>query len=338
MATFLVALATVPGGPSIATAVLVVAAVLLAVATFAPAIPGARRLPLIGSRGAKLTVEFDANDPACAQDRRDHPTQPDFQLRLRATNTGAVALTNVRCRLKARHDTYARIRYDDNPPYDRSHRGIELQPGARDYFDIAFCHLRATQMVLQYANLYLLQEQTINRTPKTARTPVQVTFEARREDTNEWLPPIIKRYTVVPDGDAITLIEDDSPLGGSGQLPPLSSEQSSDRSRDLRIRLNDHRRHGAEYVKANPPDEALARGWSDEVVRFLYDEGWSSDDVGQFQNAGLGTAADRLQPRVDVLGRFVARLDREIAGGPTEDRQVRMEPNAVEPADAEEED
>jgi hypothetical protein len=161
-----------------------------------------------------LTVVFDPSDPACVQDRRDHP-QRDFQLRLRATNTGRVALTEVRCRLKAGHDTYGRIRYDDARPYDRSHNGITLQPGASDYFDIAFCHFGQPQMVLQYADAYLLYEQTINQTPKTTNTPVEVTFEARREDTNEWIPTITRRYVVAPDGDAITLTEADA--GGEGR-------------------------------------------------------------------------------------------------------------------------
>ena len=151
-----------------------------------------------------LTVEFDPSDPACVQDRKYHP-QSDFQLRLRATNTGTVALTEVRCRLKAGHDTYARIRYDDTLPYDRSRNGIPLQPGVSEYFDIAYCRFGQPQMVLQYADAYLLHEQTINQTPKATNTPVEVTFEARREDTNEWIPTVTSRYMVAPDGDAITL-------------------------------------------------------------------------------------------------------------------------------------
>ena len=161
-----------------------------------------------------LTVVFDPSDPACVQDRRDHP-QRDFQLRLRATNTGTVALTEVRCRLKARHDTYGRIRHDNTPPYDRSHNGITLQPGKSDYFDIAFCHFDQPQMVLEYADKYLRDEQIINPTPKTTNTPVEVTFEARREDTNEWIPTKTKRYVVAPAGDAITLTEADA--GGEGR-------------------------------------------------------------------------------------------------------------------------
>ncbi|MGO9101948.1 MAG: hypothetical protein ACLP9Y_21795 [Mycobacterium sp.] len=161
-----------------------------------------------------LTVEFDPSDPACVQDRRDHP-QRDFQLRLRATNTGTVALTEVRCRLKARHNTYGRIRHDNTPPYDHSHNGITLQPGESDYFDIAFCHFEKPQMVLEYADKYLRDEQIINPTPKTTNTPVEVTFEARREDTNEWIPTKTKRYVVAPAGDAITLTDADA--GGEGR-------------------------------------------------------------------------------------------------------------------------
>lgn len=156
-----------------------------------------------------LAMEFDPFDPECVQDRRDHP-QRDFQLRLRATNTGNVALTEVRCRLKGGHDTYARIRHDNTPPYDRSHNDITLQPCAKDYFDIAFCHFDQPQMVLQHADKYLLDEQIINQTPKTTNTPVEVTVEARREDTNEPIPPFTRRYMVAPDGDAITLTDMES--------------------------------------------------------------------------------------------------------------------------------
>ena len=71
-------------------------------------------------RRAELTVEFDESDAACVQDRRDRP-EHGFQLRLCATNTGRVALTEVRSCLKAGHDShYGRIRHDNTPPYDRS--------------------------------------------------------------------------------------------------------------------------------------------------------------------------------------------------------------------------
>lgn len=154
-------------------------------------------------RRAELTVVFERSDPECFQDRRDHP-QRDSMLRLRAMNTGKVALTQVRSRLKARHDHYGRIRHDNTPPYDRSLNGITLRPGASGYFDIAWCHFDRSQMVLQYADKYLLDEQNI---PKTTNTRVEVTFEALREDTNEPIPPITKSYVVGPEGDAITLIE-----------------------------------------------------------------------------------------------------------------------------------
>ena len=57
-------------------------------------------------------------------------------------------------------------------------------------------------MVLQYADEYLRNGQ---KTPKATNTPIEVTFEARREDTNEWIPTVTERYMVAPDGDAITL-------------------------------------------------------------------------------------------------------------------------------------
>lgn len=76
---------------------------------------------------------------------------------------------------------------------------------------------------------------------------------------------------------------------------------------DERIVLNEYRRRGAE-LDAAPLDEALAREWSDTVVRFLSEGGWPFADVERFQNAGTGTAANRLRPRADVLGALIARL------------------------------
>jgi hypothetical protein len=73
---------------------LVAIAVPIAIGTFAPAIPGAPSLPLVAGGSAELTVVFDPTDPECVQDRTT-PSQRDFQLRLRATNTGTVGLVNV---------------------------------------------------------------------------------------------------------------------------------------------------------------------------------------------------------------------------------------------------
>jgi hypothetical protein len=208
LAALLVALAAVPGGPSLATGPLVGAGVIVAIGTFAPVITGVRRLPLVGARPAELTVTFDPADPQCVQSRANHP-QRDFQLRLQAKNTGTVALTNVRCRLQSRHDHIGRIRHDNTPPYAHSHTGTTLRPGASDYFDVAFCQLDLGHMVIQYADAYLIQEQLLNPIGKADGTPIDVAFEARREDDDEWLPVIARRFVVAPDGNAITLVEKD---------------------------------------------------------------------------------------------------------------------------------
>jgi hypothetical protein len=119
-----------------------------------------------------LTVKFDPSDPECVQDRRNQP-ESDFQLRLRATNTGRVALTGVRCRLKAGHDHYGRIRHDNTPPFELSRNGIPLPPDAREYFDIASCRSDQPQMVLEYADEYLRNK---SQTPKATNTRIEVTF------------------------------------------------------------------------------------------------------------------------------------------------------------------
>jgi hypothetical protein len=185
------ALAAIPAGSPAATAVLGVVAVLIVLASFASAIPGVRRLPVIGAPRAELTVVFDPSDDQCVQNRAGHP-QPDVQLRLRATNSGAVDVTNLRLRLKGRHNHFARVRHDNTPPYSRSNEGITLRHGQSGYFDIAFCHLHQPQMVLQYADGYLLQEQVLpgNITLKADRTPIAVEIEARRADTDRWLPVV----------------------------------------------------------------------------------------------------------------------------------------------------
>ena len=159
-------------------------------------------------RRAELTVVFDADDPECVQIRASHP-QRDAQLRLRATNTGNVGLTGVRCRLRSRHDHIGRIRHDNTPPYEHSRSGTTLQVGAKDYFDIAFCTLDSLQMIIQYADHYLLREQLQNPIEKASQTPVEVVIDGRREDTGEWLPTITRHYVVAPAEKAITLIETD---------------------------------------------------------------------------------------------------------------------------------
>jgi hypothetical protein len=248
MAAVLVGLAAVPGGPPAATVLLVVAALLVLFGTFAPVIPGARRLPVIGASRAELTVVFDPQDPECVQNRADHPDprQRDCQLRLRTTNTGDVVLIGVRSQLKSRHDHIGRIRHDNaTPSYQHSNTGTTLPAGDSDYFDIAFCHLAAPQMVIQYADGYLLQEQITNRIQKSDRTPVEVVIEGRREDTGNWIPPITKRYVVAPDGNAITLIEADPQLGGEGQRP-LSGEPTGE--------LREHGQVGVESDAIKPTD------------------------------------------------------------------------------------
>jgi hypothetical protein len=207
VAALLIAGAAIPGGPAWATPLLVIAAVIIALCGFAPAIPGVRRLPVIGSPHAALTVVFDPADDQCVQDRTG-TIQPDVQLRLRATNSGSVDLDKVRLKLKGvGHDHLARIRHDNTPPFTRSNDGISLRPGQSEYFDVAFCHLQQPQLVLQFADQYLTMQQTLpgNIVPKANRTPVEVEPEARRSDTNEWLPIGTQRYLVVPDGEAITL-------------------------------------------------------------------------------------------------------------------------------------
>lgn len=120
VAAVLVAAAAVPDGPAWATPALLIAAVVIALCGFAPAIPGVRRLPLIGSPRAELTVVFDPADDQCVQNRAG-TIQPDVQLRLRATNSGAVDLDKVRLKLTGGgHDHYARIRHDNTQPFSRS--------------------------------------------------------------------------------------------------------------------------------------------------------------------------------------------------------------------------
>ena len=207
VAALLVAAAAIPSGPAWATPVLVIAAAIIALCGFAPVIPGVRRLPLIGSPRAELTVVFDPADEQCVQNRAG-TIQPDVQLRLRATNSGAVDLDKVRLKLTAGgHDHFARIRHDNTQPFTRSNEGISLRPGRSEYFDIAFCHLQQPQMVLQFADKYLRMQQILpgNIVLKANRTPVQVEIEARRSDTNEWLSVATQRYVIAPDGAAITL-------------------------------------------------------------------------------------------------------------------------------------
>jgi hypothetical protein len=108
---------------------------------------------------------------------------------------------------------------------------------------------------------------------------------------------------------------------------------------DKRTALNEYRRRGAE-LDAAPSDEALAREWSDTVVNFLSEGGWPFADVQRFQNAGTGTAANRLRPRADALGALIARLGSgaiadESGSESTEDGQIGMKLDTVDPTDSE---
>jgi hypothetical protein len=100
-------------------------------------------------------------------------------------------------------------------------------------------------------------------------------------------------------------------IPGVRRLPLIGRRPGSDK----RIALNEYRRRGAELAAASPPNEALAQEWSDGVVKYLIEEEWPYADVKRFQNAGTGTAADRLRPRVNVLGEFIARLDSADGSG-----------------------
>ena len=166
---------------------------------------------MIGAPRAELRVVFDPSDNQCVQNRAGNPVQPDVQLRLRATNTGAVDIDAVRLRLRGcGHEHFSRIRHDNTPPFSRSINGTSLPPGQSEYFDIAFCHLLGPQMVLQFADAPLTQQQVLpgNVTPKANHTPIEVEIETRRTDTGAWLKMPMQRYVVAPDGAAITLEEE----------------------------------------------------------------------------------------------------------------------------------
>jgi hypothetical protein len=122
---------------------------------------------------------------------------------------------------------------------------------------------------------------------------------------------------------------------------PLQETAPAERASDgdKRIVLNEYRRRGAE-LDAAPSDEALAREWSDTVVKFLSEGGWPFADVARFQNAGTGTAANRLRPRADALGALIARLGSgaiadESGSESTEDGQIGMKLDTVDPTDSE---
>lgn len=111
-----------------------------------------------------LVMEFDLGDTECVQDRAAHPNR-DLQLRIRVTNTGRSDAMNVRLRLFERdpkgHDHYLRVRHDSESPYANSTAGVDA-PGSGTkpiYFDLLFAQHGRDNMVFQYADAYLLQEQ-----------------------------------------------------------------------------------------------------------------------------------------------------------------------------------
>ena len=163
----------------------------------------------------ELTLTFDPNDPACVEYGIGHGP-PDYQLRLRATNTGEVDLERIRCRIRLSqyYDDFAVIRHDVRP-YAHSRLGTTLRPGKSDYFNIAYWAMDTPIVFISFANGSLMSEQgddpiAVKRSGDIqGKTQVDVTIEARREDNREWLPEIHGRYVVASTDDAITLLEAD---------------------------------------------------------------------------------------------------------------------------------
>lgn len=162
--------------------------------------------PLHEHLRAQLTVDFDPSDPECVQDRVKHPAR-DFQLRLRATNTGAVDLNRIRCRIESGHNNDVAVIRHDVPPYAHSRLGTTLRPGESDYFDIAYFSTDEPIVIITYANGSLIDEQA-HESPRlrTEEIPLTLVIEARREDDGTWLPDVTNDYSVSPADDIITLV------------------------------------------------------------------------------------------------------------------------------------
>lgn len=94
--------------------------------------------------------------------------------------------------------------------------------------------------------------------------------------------------------------------------------------------------HGKEVAEAN------ARSWAESMTRFLGLH--MHGGVEPFETAGEGSASQRMAARLAVVAKLIATLSdeerqraraQERAGELREDRQLRVEPDSVQPRDAE---
>jgi hypothetical protein len=126
-----------------------------------------------------ITHEPDPTKNDCLQERPDHGTHGDRQLRVRVTNRSDEKLRNVRARLIRRdpdsHSDWLIIRHD-SPPWVRSRQGEDVAVGDDIYFDIAYSDFSTEGMCFCYANDYLQADQAIltDEMPNILRFRIEV--------------------------------------------------------------------------------------------------------------------------------------------------------------------
>lgn len=147
-----------------------------------------------------VTHEPDPTKNDCLQERPDHGSHGDRQLRVRVTNKSDEKLRNVRARLIRRdpdgHSDWLIIRHD-SPPWVRSRQGEDVAAGDDIYFDIAYSDFSTEGMCFCYANDYLQADQAILRDAMPTILRFRIEVHGDRFDLTRQVKPLCQDAELV---------------------------------------------------------------------------------------------------------------------------------------------
>lgn len=147
-----------------------------------------------------LTYEPDPTKNDCLQERPDHGSHGDRQLRVCVTNKSNEKLRNVRARLIRRdpdsHSDWLIIRHD-SPPWVRSRQGEDVAAGDDIYFDIAYSDFSTWGICFCYANDYLQTDQAISRDAMPTILRFRIEVHGDRSDLTRQVEPLCQDAELV---------------------------------------------------------------------------------------------------------------------------------------------
>ena len=147
-----------------------------------------------------LTYEPDITKNDCLQQRPDHGSHGDRQLRVRITNKSDEKLRNVRARLIRNdpdsHSDWLIIRHD-SPPWVRSRHGEDVAVGDDIYFDIVYSDFSTDAMCFCYANDYLQTDQAIPKEVMPIVLQFRIEVHGDRPDLTRQVKPLCQDAELV---------------------------------------------------------------------------------------------------------------------------------------------